>query len=82
MVYEANLIASRYECRGVNKRCVCKRERWLTAEWRCPQPVEDNQYDVVRMKHLVLAKQAFAINIILRLTRYWFSKSMRCVRGE
>ncbi|GFV03392.1 hypothetical protein TNCV_3397211 [Trichonephila clavipes] len=47
-------------------------------EWRCRSPVKDNRHGVVRSvkRALGLAKSKLAITIILRLTRYWFGKSM------
>ncbi|GFS90023.1 hypothetical protein TNCV_507291 [Trichonephila clavipes] len=42
------------------------------------QPVEDNRHDVVRSvrKGTWFSESKLAITIILRLTRYWFGKSM------
>ncbi|GFU50841.1 mediator of RNA polymerase II transcription subunit 23 [Trichonephila clavipes] len=43
-----------------------------------PQPVEDNRHDVVRSvrKGTWFSESKLAIIVILRLTRYWFGKSM------
>ncbi|GFU44664.1 hypothetical protein TNCV_1507421 [Trichonephila clavipes] len=46
-------------------------------EWRCRNQSKDNRLDVVRSvrRALGLAK-ANLLKLILRLTRYWFGKSM------
>ncbi|GFW03004.1 hypothetical protein TNCV_156241 [Trichonephila clavipes] len=47
-------------------------------EWRCRNQSKDNRHDVVRSvrKGTWFSESKLAINIILRLTRYWFGKSM------
>ncbi|GFW46663.1 hypothetical protein TNCV_1937321 [Trichonephila clavipes] len=77
---KANLIASRYECPRFKKICVCKneRERLTGYEWRCRNQSKDYRHDVVRSvrKGTWFSESKLAIIIILRLTRYWFGKSM------
>ncbi|GFW50890.1 uncharacterized protein TNCV_3591721 [Trichonephila clavipes] len=75
---KANLIASRYECPR------CKKEMRLQErngtvdgyEWRCRSQSKDNPHDVVRSVRKGTWFSKLAITIILRLTRYWFGKSM------
>ncbi|GFT20328.1 hypothetical protein TNCV_1009291 [Trichonephila clavipes] len=47
-------------------------------EWRCRNQSKDNRHDVVRSvrKGTWFSESKLAITIILRLTRYWFDKSM------
>ncbi|GFW13834.1 hypothetical protein TNCV_1670501 [Trichonephila clavipes] len=47
-------------------------------EWRCRNQSKDNRHDVVRSvrKGTWFSESKLAITIILRLTRYWFGKSM------
>ncbi|GFV46984.1 hypothetical protein TNCV_3033811 [Trichonephila clavipes] len=47
-------------------------------EWRCRNQPKDNRHDVVRSvrKGTWFSESKLAITIILRLTRYWFGKSM------
>ncbi|GFT14882.1 hypothetical protein TNCV_3483381 [Trichonephila clavipes] len=47
-------------------------------EWRCRSQSKDNPHDVVRSVRKVtwFSESKLAITIILRLTRYWFGKSM------
>ncbi|GFW18525.1 uncharacterized protein TNCV_1221861 [Trichonephila clavipes] len=47
-------------------------------EWRCRNQSKDNRHDVVRSvrKGTWFSESKLAIIIILRLTRYWFGKSM------
>ncbi|GFT11004.1 hypothetical protein TNCV_1945381 [Trichonephila clavipes] len=47
-------------------------------EWRCHNQPKDNRHDVVRSvrKGTWFSKSKLAMIIILRLTRYWFGKSM------
>ncbi|GFX04643.1 retrovirus-related Pol polyprotein from transposon 297 [Trichonephila clavipes] len=47
-------------------------------EWRCRNQSKDNRHDVVRSvrKGTWFNESKLAITIILRLTRYWFGKSM------
>ncbi|GFW20931.1 hypothetical protein TNCV_1714381 [Trichonephila clavipes] len=47
-------------------------------EWRCRSQSKDNPHDVVRSvrKGTWFSESKLAITIILRLTRYWFGKSM------
>ncbi|GFS71287.1 hypothetical protein TNCV_5050361 [Trichonephila clavipes] len=47
-------------------------------EWRCRNQSKDNRLDVVRSvrKGTWFSESKLAITIILRLTRYWFGKSM------
>ncbi|GFV21247.1 hypothetical protein TNCV_183981 [Trichonephila clavipes] len=64
--------------RGVKKYAFEKRKGTVDGyEWRCRNQSKDNRHDVVRSveRALGLAK-ANIITIILRLTRYWFGKSM------
>ncbi|GFY11804.1 hypothetical protein TNCV_1529961 [Trichonephila clavipes] len=75
---KANLIASRYECSRCKKICVCKKRKVEGYEWRCRNQSKDNRHDVVRsvIKGTWFSESKLAITIILRLTRYWFGKSM------
>ncbi|GFX45217.1 hypothetical protein TNCV_3432651 [Trichonephila clavipes] len=78
---KANLIASRYECPRCKKICVRFQVRKGTVdgyEWRCRNQSKDNHHDVVRSmrKGTWFSESKLAITIILRLTRYWFGKSM------
>ncbi|GFW58205.1 uncharacterized protein TNCV_2633791 [Trichonephila clavipes] len=85
---KANLIASRYECPR------CKKEMRLQErngtvncyEWRCRSQSKDNPHEVVRIvrKGTWFSESKLAITIILRLTRYWFGKSMNAfvVNGD
>ncbi|GFU01405.1 hypothetical protein TNCV_54061 [Trichonephila clavipes] len=47
-------------------------------EWHCRSQSKDNPHDVVRSvrKGTWFSESKLAITIILRLTRYWFGKSM------
>ncbi|GFT06601.1 hypothetical protein TNCV_223731 [Trichonephila clavipes] len=47
-------------------------------EWRCRNQSKDNRLDVVRSvrKGTWFSESKLAKTIILRLTRYWFGKSM------
>ncbi|GFV17056.1 uncharacterized protein TNCV_656091 [Trichonephila clavipes] len=47
-------------------------------EWRCRNQSKDNRHNVVRSvrKGTWFSESKLAITIILRLTRYWFGKSM------
>ncbi|GFW83925.1 mitotic-spindle organizing protein 2A [Trichonephila clavipes] len=47
-------------------------------EWRCRNQSKDNRHDVVRSvrKGTWFSESKLGITIILRLTRYWFGKSM------
>ncbi|GFX81973.1 hypothetical protein TNCV_2571721 [Trichonephila clavipes] len=47
-------------------------------EWRCRNQSKDNRHNVVRSvrKGTWFSENKLAITIILRLTRYWFGKSM------
>ncbi|GFX19603.1 hypothetical protein TNCV_2075111 [Trichonephila clavipes] len=47
-------------------------------QWRCRSQSKDNPHNVVRSvrKGTWFSKSKLAITIILRLTRYWFGKSM------
>ncbi|GFV28595.1 hypothetical protein TNCV_3985461 [Trichonephila clavipes] len=79
---KANLIASRYECPRFKKICVCKNEGTVDGyEWRCRNQSKDNRHDVVRSvrKGTWFSESKLAIIIILRLTRYWFGKSMNAI---
>ncbi|GFU99841.1 hypothetical protein TNCV_506621 [Trichonephila clavipes] len=76
----ANLIASRYE-RPRFKKNMRLQERKGTVdgyEWRCRKLSKDNRHVVVRSvrKGTWLSESKLAIIIILRLTIYWFGKSM------
>ncbi|GFW22703.1 mitotic-spindle organizing protein 2A [Trichonephila clavipes] len=77
---KANLIASRYECpRCKNEMRLQKRKGTVDGyEWRCRSQSKDNPHDVVRSvrKGTWFSESKLAITIILRLTRYWFGKSM------
>ncbi|GFS68368.1 hypothetical protein TNCV_3000521 [Trichonephila clavipes] len=76
---KANFIASRYECPR------CKKEMRLQVrkgtvdfyERRCRSQLKDNPHDVVRIvRKGTWFSESKPITIILRLTRYWFGKSM------
>ncbi|GFX46298.1 uncharacterized protein TNCV_1372401 [Trichonephila clavipes] len=77
---KANLIASRYECSRCKKnmRLQKRKETVDGYEWRCRNQSKDNRHDVVRSvrKGTWFSESKLAITIILRLTRYWFGKSM------
>ncbi|GFX22028.1 hypothetical protein TNCV_3171781 [Trichonephila clavipes] len=77
---KANLIASRYECSRCKKICVCRSERGTVdgTNGVIRNQSKDNRYDVVRSvgKGTWFSESKLAITIILRLTRYWFGKSM------
>ncbi|GFV95505.1 hypothetical protein TNCV_4575071 [Trichonephila clavipes] len=47
-------------------------------EWSCRSQSKDNPHDIVRIvrKGTWFSESKLAITIILRLTRYWFGKSM------
>ncbi|GFX93227.1 hypothetical protein TNCV_4761061 [Trichonephila clavipes] len=53
-------------------------------EWRCHRQSKDNPHDVVRIvrKGTWFTESKLAITIILRLTRYWFGKSMNAFVGN
>ncbi|GFT74559.1 RNA-directed DNA polymerase from mobile element jockey [Trichonephila clavipes] len=55
-----------------------KRERLTATNRRCRNQSKDNRHDVVRSvrKGTWFSESKLAITIILRLTRYWFGKSM------
>ncbi|GFU87949.1 spermatogenesis-associated protein 5-like protein 1 [Trichonephila clavipes] len=77
---KANLIASRYECPRCKKEMRLQ-ERKGTVDgykWRCRSQSKDNPHNVVRSvrKGTWFSESKLAITIILRLTRYWFGKSM------
>ncbi|GFT33073.1 hypothetical protein TNCV_4367951 [Trichonephila clavipes] len=74
---KANLIASHYECPKCKKNM--RLQMGTVLRMALPQPVEkDNRHDVVRSvrKGTWFSESKLAITIILRLTRYWFGKSM------
>ncbi|GFU66590.1 uncharacterized protein TNCV_3335711 [Trichonephila clavipes] len=77
---KANLIASRYECRRCKKEMRLQERKGTVdgCEWRCRSQSKDNSHDVVRSvrKGTWFNESKLAIIIILRLTRYWFGKSM------
>ncbi|GFT38880.1 hypothetical protein TNCV_1585701 [Trichonephila clavipes] len=75
---KANLSASRYECPRCKKNMRLQKRKVDGYEWRCRNQSEDNRHDVVRSvrKGTWFSESKFAITIILRLTRYWFDKSM------
>ncbi|GFU71276.1 hypothetical protein TNCV_3782611 [Trichonephila clavipes] len=77
---KANLIASRYECsrRTKNMRLQKRKGTVDGYEWRYRNQSKDNRHDVVRRvrKGTWFSESKLAITIILRLTRYWFDKSM------
>ncbi|GFT30873.1 mitotic-spindle organizing protein 2A [Trichonephila clavipes] len=77
---KANLIASHYECPKCKKNMrLQERKRTVDGyEWRCRNQSKDNRHDVVRSvrKGTWFSESKLAITIILRLTRYWFGKSM------
>ncbi|GFX57369.1 uncharacterized protein TNCV_3915311 [Trichonephila clavipes] len=77
---KANLIASRYECPRCKKEMRLQ-ERKGTVDgykWHCRSQSKDNPHDVVRSvrKGTWFSESKLAITITLRLTRYWFGKSM------
>ncbi|GFU98253.1 hypothetical protein TNCV_207161 [Trichonephila clavipes] len=82
MVYKANLIASHYEYPKCKKNIAFARAKG--SGWRLrmalPQPgVRRYRHGVVRSvrrRALGFSESKLAITIILRLTRYWFGKSM------
>ncbi|GFY14453.1 mitotic-spindle organizing protein 2A [Trichonephila clavipes] len=77
---KANLIASRYECPRCKKNMHLQKRKGTVDgyEWRCRNQSKDNCRDVVRSvrKGTWFSESKLAITIILRLTRYWFGKSM------
>ncbi|GFU05065.1 mitotic-spindle organizing protein 2A [Trichonephila clavipes] len=77
---KANLIASRYECPRCKKEMRLQERKGTVDgyEWRCRSQSKDNPHDVVRIvrKGTWFSESKLAITIILRLTRYWFGKSM------
>ncbi|GFU23323.1 mitotic-spindle organizing protein 2A [Trichonephila clavipes] len=77
---KANLIASRYECPRFKKNMRLQERKGTVDgyEWRCRNQSKDNRHDVVRSvrKGTWFSESKLAIIIILRLTRYWFGKSM------
>ncbi|GFU44663.1 uncharacterized protein TNCV_1507411 [Trichonephila clavipes] len=77
---KANLIASRYECPRCKKQMRLQERKGTVDgyEWRCRSQSKDNPHDVVRSvrKGTWFSESKLAITIILRLTRYWFGKSM------
>ncbi|GFS50822.1 mitotic-spindle organizing protein 2A [Trichonephila clavipes] len=77
---KANLIASRYECPRCKKEMRLQERKGTVDgyEWRCRSQSKDNPHDVVRSvrKGTWFSESTLAITIILRLTRYWFGKSM------
>ncbi|GFY22127.1 uncharacterized protein TNCV_3297701 [Trichonephila clavipes] len=75
---KANLIASRYECPRCKKNMRLQKRKVDGYEWRCRNQSKDNRHDVVRSvrKGTWFSESKLAITIILRLTRYWFGKSM------
>ncbi|GFV78165.1 uncharacterized protein TNCV_1036331 [Trichonephila clavipes] len=77
---KANLIASRYECPRCKKKMRLQKRKGMVDgyEWRCRNQSKDNRHDVVRSvrKGTWFSESKLAITIILRLTRYWFGKSM------
>ncbi|GFX38257.1 mitotic-spindle organizing protein 2A [Trichonephila clavipes] len=77
---KANLIASRYECSRCTKKYAFAKAKGTVDgyEWRCRNQSKDNRHGVVRSvrKSTWFSESKLAITIILRLTRYWFDKSM------
>ncbi|GFS83126.1 mitotic-spindle organizing protein 2A [Trichonephila clavipes] len=77
---KANLIASHYECPRCKKEMRLQERKGMydVYEWRCRSHSKDNPHDVVRIvrKGTWFRESKLAITIILRLTRYWFGKSM------
>ncbi|GFX42117.1 mitotic-spindle organizing protein 2A [Trichonephila clavipes] len=77
---KANLIASRYECPRCKKEMRLQERKGTVDgyEWRCRSQSKDNPHDVVRSvkKGTWFSESKLAITIILRLTKYWFGKSM------
>ncbi|GFY12653.1 mitotic-spindle organizing protein 2A [Trichonephila clavipes] len=76
---KANLIASRCEYLQFKKNMRLQERKGTVDgyEWRCRNQSKDNRHDVVRSvrKGTWFSESKLAI-IILRLTRYWFGKSM------
>ncbi|GFX42118.1 hypothetical protein TNCV_2135331 [Trichonephila clavipes] len=64
--------------RGVKKNMRLQKGTVDGYEWRCRNQSKDNRHDVVRSvrKGTWFSESKLAITIILRLTRYWFGKSM------
>ncbi|GFW22806.1 uncharacterized protein TNCV_2380212 [Trichonephila clavipes] len=66
--------------RGVKKNMRLQKRKGTVDgyEWRCRNQSKDNRHDVVRSvrKGTWFSESKLAITIILRLTRYWFGKSM------
>ncbi|GFU92996.1 mitotic-spindle organizing protein 2A [Trichonephila clavipes] len=82
---KANLIASRYECPRFKKYAFVRTKGTVDGyEWRCRNQSKDNRHDVVRSvrKGTWFSESKLATIIILRLTRYWFGKSMNALSGE
>ncbi|GFT10747.1 uncharacterized protein TNCV_1944201 [Trichonephila clavipes] len=77
---KANLIASRYECPRCKKNMRLQKRKGTVDgyEWLCRNQSKDNRHDVVRSvrKGTWFSESKLAITIFLRLTRYWFGKSM------
>ncbi|GFV70175.1 mitotic-spindle organizing protein 2A [Trichonephila clavipes] len=77
---KANLIASRYDCPRCKKEMRLQERKGTVDgyERRCRSQSKDNPHDVVRSvrKGTWFSESKLAITIILRLTRYWFGKSM------
>ncbi|GFX97375.1 mitotic-spindle organizing protein 2A [Trichonephila clavipes] len=77
---KANLIASRYECPRCKKEMRLQKRKGTVDgyEWRCRSQSKDNPHDIVRSvrKGTWFSESKLAITITLRLTRYWFGKSM------
>ncbi|GFW98622.1 hypothetical protein TNCV_2758011 [Trichonephila clavipes] len=80
---KANLIASRYECPKCKKNMRLQKRTVDGYEWRCRNQSKDNRHDVVRSvrKGTWFSESKLAITIILRLTRYWFGKSMNPLKA-
>ncbi|GFX04641.1 hypothetical protein TNCV_2773721 [Trichonephila clavipes] len=66
--------------RGVKKNMRLQKRKGTVDgyEWRYRNQSKDNRHDVVRSvrKGTWFSESKLAITIILRLTRYWFGKSM------
>ncbi|GFV60301.1 mitotic-spindle organizing protein 2A [Trichonephila clavipes] len=75
---KANLLASRYECPRCKKNMRLRKGTVDGYEWRCRNQSKDNRHEVVRSvrKGTWFRESKLGITIILRLTRYWFGKSM------
>ncbi|GFU80488.1 hypothetical protein TNCV_3840081 [Trichonephila clavipes] len=78
---KANLVLLVMNVRGVKKKEMRLQERKGTVdgyEWRCRSQSKYDPHDVVRSvrKGTWFSESKLAITIILRLTRYWFGKSM------